>query len=136
MLNQNTERDPGIKGALFNCKDEKGMDNFGYLNSLYYFTFILYWTCKKTFWRMHAYSWTFLSPHPCQYTFSWDTSPPFKHMYFLDDPLGQPLETMLCETLCEKTVSETMFGHYVLKRKSWNSGISFRNGPAVLETLF
>ena len=56
MLSQNTKRDPGIKCVLFNCKDEKGMDNFGYLTSLYYFTFILYRTCKKTFWRMHAYS--------------------------------------------------------------------------------
>ena len=49
MLNQNTKRDPGIKCALFNSKEEKGMDNFGYLNSLYYFTFIFYRTCKKLF---------------------------------------------------------------------------------------
>ena len=41
MSNQNTKKNPGIKCALFNCKGEKGMDNFDYLNSLYYFTFIL-----------------------------------------------------------------------------------------------
>ena len=41
MSNQNTKKNPGIKCALSNCKGEKGMDNFGYLNSLHYFTFIL-----------------------------------------------------------------------------------------------
>ena len=41
MSNQNTIKNPGIKCALSNCKGEKGMDNFGYLNSLHYFTFIL-----------------------------------------------------------------------------------------------
>ena len=41
MSNQNTKKNPGIKCALFSCKGEKGMDNFGYLNSSYYFTFIL-----------------------------------------------------------------------------------------------
>ena len=41
MLNQNIKKNPGMKCALSNCKGEKGMDNFGFLNSLHYFTFIL-----------------------------------------------------------------------------------------------
>ena len=41
MSNQNTKKNPEIKCALFNCKGEKGIDNFDHLNSLHYFTFIL-----------------------------------------------------------------------------------------------
>ena len=41
MSNQNTIKNPGMKCALFKGKGEKGMDNFGFLNSLDYFTFIL-----------------------------------------------------------------------------------------------
>ena len=55
------------------------MGNFGYLNSLHYFTFILWQTCEKTLWRMYAHSWTFPLPHACQYAFSWAAPPPFKN---------------------------------------------------------
>ena len=74
---------------------------------------------------MYAYSWTFPLPHACHYAFSWATPPPFKRMYFMDDPMVQLFETKLSETLCETTVYETMFGHYALKEKIWNSGMSF-----------
>ena len=47
MSNQNINRNPGIKWAIFNFKRAKGMDCFDYLNSLYYFTFLLQWICKK-----------------------------------------------------------------------------------------
>ena len=43
MSNQNTKNISGIKLALFNSTGEKGMDNFGYLNSslsLFYFYFV------------------------------------------------------------------------------------------------
>ena len=74
---------------------------------------------------MYAYSWTFPLPHACHYAFSWATPPPFKHMYFMDDPMRQLFETKLSETLCETTVCETIFGHYALKEKIWNSSMSF-----------
>ena len=78
------------------------------------------------------------SSHACQYAFSWPILPPFKHMYFMDDPMGQLFETMLCETLCETTVCETMFGHYTLNGKIWNSGMSFwsQNGPIAPKIIF
>ena len=41
MANQNTKKSPGIEFVLFNCMGERGMDNFGYLNSLLYFISIL-----------------------------------------------------------------------------------------------
>ena len=37
MSNQNTKKSPGIEFALFNCTEEMGMDNFGYVNSLFCF---------------------------------------------------------------------------------------------------
>ena len=127
MSNQNINRNPGIKWAIFNFKRAKGMDCFDYLNSLYYFTFLWQWICKKALWRMYPYSWIFPSPHACKCAFSWDTFPPFKYMYLMDDPIGQLFEKILCETLCEKTVCERMFGHHAFKRKTWNTGMSFLN---------
>ena len=37
MSNQNTKEKPGIEFTLFNCTGEMGKDNFGYLNSSFYF---------------------------------------------------------------------------------------------------
>ena len=37
MSNQSTSKRPGIEFTLFNCTEEIGMDNFGYLNSSFYF---------------------------------------------------------------------------------------------------
>ena len=39
MTNQSTKKSPAIELALFNCTGETGMDNFGYLNSSFYFLF-------------------------------------------------------------------------------------------------
>ena len=75
MSNQNINRNPGIKWAIFNFKRAKGMDCFDYLNSLYYFTFLWQWICKKALWRMYPYSWIFPSLHACKCAFSWDTFP-------------------------------------------------------------
>ena len=44
ILNQNTKKSPGIKGTLFNCTGEMGMDNFGCLNS----SLSLLLFCSKT----------------------------------------------------------------------------------------
>ena len=49
ILNQNTKLNPGMKFALFNCKGEKRMDNFAFLNSLHYFTFTFSTNLQKNF---------------------------------------------------------------------------------------
>ena len=63
------------------------MNNFGYLNSSFYFIYIFQQTCEKDLWCTYAYSLTYPPSHTCQYAFSWTTPPPSKHMYFTDDPL-------------------------------------------------
>ena len=64
MSNLNTQKRPGIEGALFNYTGEIGMDNFDCLNSwpsLFYFHFVTSMQNKKL-WRTYASSWTFHPP--------------------------------------------------------------------------
>ena len=60
MSNQNTNNNPGIEFALFNCTREMGTENFSCQNSLlslFYFYFVTNLR-KKHLWRTCAYSWT------------------------------------------------------------------------------
>ena len=60
-------------------------------------------------------------PHPAIRSSMLLAGPPLPYssiFKFMDDPMRQLFETMFCETLCETTVCETMFGHYALKGKT------------------
>ena len=136
MSNQNINRNPGIKWAIFNFKRAKGMDCFDYLNSLYYFTFLWQWICKKALWCMYPYSWIFPSLHACKCAFSWDTFPPFKYMYLMDDPMGQLFEKILCETLCEKTVWENVWTSCIQKENLKYGHVIFEPTTAQLRQRY
>ena len=47
MSNRSTNKRSGIGFALFNCTGDMGMNNFGYLNSSFYFISNFERTCKK-----------------------------------------------------------------------------------------
>ena len=75
---------------------------------------------------MYAYSWTFPLPQAYQYAFSWATPPPFKRMYFMDDPMVQLFETKLSETLCETAVWDNIWTLYI-------KGENLKLGHIILE---
>ena len=63
--------------CLFNCTREKGMNNFGYLNSALYFTSILQQTCEKKFMTYVRLQLNLPnSPNTSQYVFCWTATPP------------------------------------------------------------
>ena len=70
MLNQNTKKNPGIEFALFNCKGEMGMDNFGYLSNL------LYNETVKKFYGVRTLQLNFPFSHTSHCAFSWTTPHP------------------------------------------------------------